>query len=75
METPQTETLKPVWPKFTVCCMFLALAAANQLRGDWPSSLPWPWNGLFRIGGASIEAVSPLVLIYLLVLLKKWANS
>jgi hypothetical protein len=58
---PSTGPTKNDWPKVTICCVLLALAAANQFGGDWHSSLAWPWNGLSRIGGVIVEAISPLV--------------
>lgn len=66
--------VKNLWPKVATCCVLLALAAANQFGGDWHSFLAWPWNGLSGIAGVIAEAISPLVLIYLVILLKQWAK-
>jgi hypothetical protein len=62
---------KSYWLKVAICSILLALAVANQLAGDWHSALPRPWNGLTRIGGALVEAISGLMLVYVLILLLK----
>lgn len=46
----------------------LMLAVGDRALGLNYSSLPWPFNGLMHIASAVASLLSPLALIYLVVL-------
>jgi hypothetical protein len=61
----------PNWLKITGCCAFLLLFAADELSGNWYSSFAPPWLGIIELGSIFIKVVSPLPLIYLVILLTR----